>query len=169
MRTLFLFVTVLALGACANNTEKAEINKDGADIVVDAPAIEVYGDSTITEAGAMDPAGFLAEMEGKDSLNAKLKTVVTEACSRKGCWMKLDMGNGKEMRVRFKDYGFFVPTEGMEGKQVVVEGKAYTDTTSVEDLRHYAEDAGKSEEEIAAINEPMIETSFEANGVIIEK
>lgn len=169
MRTLFLFVTILVLGACANNTKKAEINKDGADIVVDAPAIDVYGDSTITEQGAMDPPQFLAEMLGKDSMDAKVKGVVTEACSRKGCWMKLDMGNGKEMRIRFKDYGFFVPTEGMEGKHVVVEGRAFTDTTSIDDLRHYAEDAGKSKEEIAAINEPSVETTFEARGVIIEK
>lgn len=169
MRTFFLFAAVLVLGACANNAKKADTNEDQTNIVVDAPEIEVYGDSTVTAEGAISPPEFLAEMMGKDSMDAKLKAVVTEACTRKGCWMKLDMGNGKEMRVRFKDYGFFVPTEGMAGKHIVVQGRAYTDTTSVEDLRHYAEDAGKSEDEIAAINEPEIETTFEANGVIVEK
>lgn len=169
MRTLFLFVTILALGACANNGEKAESNNDGADIVVDAPAIDVYGDSTVTEEGAMAPADFLAQMEGKDTLKAKVKAVVKEACTRKGCWMTLDMGNGKEMHVKFKDYGFFVPTEGMIGKTVVVDGYAYTDTTSVDDLRHLAEDAKKSDAEIAAITQPEMGTGFTANGVIIEK
>jgi hypothetical protein len=37
----------------------------------------------------------------------------------------------------------------------------------VETLRHYAEDEGKSKEEIAAITEPVTEYTFEAVGVII--
>ncbi len=168
MRTLFLFVTILALGACTNNTDKADNNNE-ADIVVDAPAITVYGDSTVTEEGAMDPADFLAEMVGQDTLKSKVRAVVKEACTQKGCWMILDMGNGKEMRVSFKDYGFFVPTEGMEGRTVVVDGYAYTDTISVENLRHFAEDAKKSASEIAAITQPEIGMGFTADGVIIEK
>ncbi|MEL6969642.1 MAG: DUF4920 domain-containing protein, partial [Bacteroidota bacterium] len=46
-------------------------------------------------------------------------------------------------------------------------GKAFYQTTSVDDLRHYAEDAGKSEEEIAAITEPKRELAFLADGVIL--
>ena len=34
--------------------------------------------------------------------------------------------------------------------------------------KHYAEDAGKSEEEIAAINEPEYDINFIADGVIIK-
>lgn len=168
MRYLALIIVVLTLAACSGNSDKAEVNTDGADVVVNAPAIEVYGDS-VTEAGAMDPKDFLAEMTGKDTLQGKVKAVIKEACTKKGCWMTLDMGDGKEMNVRFKDYGFFVPTEGMIGRTVVVDGYAYTDTVSVDDLRHYAEDAGKSEEEIAQITKPEIGTSFTANGVLVEK
>ena len=40
---------------------------------------------------------------------------------------------------------------------------------SVADLKHYAEDAGKSEDEIAKITEPKIEYAFEANGVLIKR
>ena len=40
---------------------------------------------------------------------------------------------------------------------------------SVADLKHYAEDAGKSPEEIAKITEPSIEFAFEANGVLLKK
>lgn len=83
--------------------------------------------------------------------------------------MTLDMGNDQQMRVRFKDYGFFVPKEGAEGKTAVVEGFAFVDTLSVDHLRHLAEDAGQTAEEIAAINEPEISINFEAHGVVIKE
>jgi hypothetical protein len=42
-------------------------------------------------------------------------------------------------------------------------------TTSVAELQHYAEDAGKSKEEIAKITEPKLELTFVADGVIVKK
>jgi hypothetical protein len=48
-----------------------------------------------------------------------------------------------------------------------VEGRAFREVLSVETLRHYAEDAGKSKEEIEAITAPETRLSFEANGVLI--
>jgi hypothetical protein len=70
------------------------------------------------------------------------------------------------MRIKFKDYGFFVPMD-ISGKNVIFEGLAFKDTTSVEDLKHYAMDGGQTEEEITAITEPEINTSFLADGVIV--
>ena len=54
------------------------------------------------------------------------------------------------------------------GKTAIFEGKAYHDTTSVEMLREYAKDDGKSKAEIEKITEPEINLSFEATGVIIK-
>jgi hypothetical protein len=70
------------------------------------------------------------------------------------------------MRVTFKDYGFFMPKD-ISGKSVVIDGYAYIETTSVDILRHYAEDAGKSKAEIEAIKEPLRELSYEAAGVLL--
>ena len=57
----------------------------------------------------------------------------------------MDVASGEDtVFVRFLDYGFFVPTEGAEGKRTVVEGEAFYDTLTVPMLKHYAEDAGKS-------------------------
>ena len=39
--------------------------------------------------------------------------------------------------------------------------------TSVEQLKHYAEDANKTKEEIAAIKEPKKEIIVEAKGVLV--
>ncbi|KAA3650995.1 MAG: DUF4920 domain-containing protein [Bacteroidetes bacterium] len=129
------------------------------------------GDSThfgalINDEGAVSTDEFLAMMEGKDSLEIKLAAVATEVCQKKGCWMKVETAEGETMRIRFKDYGFFVPKD-LAGKEVVFSGKAYKETVSVEDLKHYAEDGGESEEEIAAITEPETSITFMADGVLI--
>ncbi len=81
----------------------------------------------------------------------------------------MDVASGDDtVFVRFQDYGFFVPTEGAEGKRTIVEGEAFFDTLTVDARRHYAEDAGASEEEIAAIVEPELKLAFMATGVMIE-
>ena len=54
-------------------------------------------------------------------------------------------------------------------REVIVEGKAFVKITPVEELKHYAEDAGKSLEEIAKITEPKTEFAFEADGVLMKK
>ena len=81
--------------------------------------------------------------------------------------MDLKVDNDTLM-VRFKDYGFFVPKEGVEGKTAIISGENFYDTLSVELLRHYAEDAGKSSEEINLIVEPEYTLAFTAHGVIIK-
>ena len=164
MRKVLFAFTLLAFYACSTEpaTETSET-----DAVVEMPTLNVYGD-TIDPEGAMLPQEMMSRLAGKDSIEAKVEAKINQTCKMKGCWMTLDVGDGEEMRVRFKDYGFFVPKEGAEGKTAVVEGYAFIDTTSVEHLRHLAEDAGKSDDEIAAINEPEIAVNFEARGVVIK-
>jgi tRNA (Thr-GGU) A37 N-methylase len=70
------------------------------------------------------------------------------------------------MMVHFKDYGFFVPKD-CSGKKLVMEGIAFIDVTPVSQLKHYAEDAGKSKEEIEKITEDEKELTFEASGVLL--
>jgi hypothetical protein len=70
------------------------------------------------------------------------------------------------MFVKFKDYGFFMPKD-IAGREVIMEGTAYREVVSVDELKHLAKDAGKSEEEIAKITEPKEELQFLAHGVIL--
>lgn len=91
---------------------------------------------------------------------------ISEVCVNKGCWMTLTLPDGNLMRVTFKDYGFFVPTNS-RGFPVIVEGKAEKSVTDVATLRHYAADAGKSKEEIEAIQTDEESFNFEATGVFI--
>lgn len=57
--------------------------------------------------------------------------------------------------------------KNLVGKEVVIEGEASVKETSVKQLRHYAEDAGKSKEEIKKITEPKKEVIFMAAGVLV--
>ncbi len=112
---------------------------------------------------------MLVEMGDKDSLMTKVYGKVTGVCQAKGCWMNItsDQTNpSQEMFVEFLDYGFFMPKD-LAGKKVVMEGKAYIEETSVDELKHFAEDEGLTPEEIAKITEPKTELKFLASGVKI--
>lgn len=100
--------------------------------------------------------------------DTKLEGQILSTCPMKGCWMKMSVERDTIL-VRFKDYGFFVPKSGAEGKSAIVNGKLSVDTLSVAQLRHYAEDAGKSKDEISKIVKPEITISFLADGVVIDK
>ncbi len=129
-------------------------------------ASDVFFGEKITKENAIDASAVFSQLAGKDSLDAKVKGRIVDVCQKKGCWMNVDLGNNKKMRVSFKDYSFFVPKDAA-GKSVVIEGRAYNDTTSVDELRHFAKDAGKSDEEVAQIKDPEPSITFEAKGVII--
>ena len=72
----------------------------------------------------------------------------------------------KDLMVRFKDYGFFMPLDA-QGDCYYQWHLLHVSETSVEDLKHYAEDAGASALEIEAIISPEITYSFEADGVLL--
>ena len=101
--------------------------------------------------------------------NVILEGVITQTCAKKGCWMNVKMAEGDTMMVRFKDYGFFVPKEGAEDLRTVMHGTAKMDTISVDLLRHYAEDAGETEDIIMQITEPRYVLEFIADGVLIKQ
>jgi hypothetical protein len=105
-------------------------------------------------------------MKVGDSINSKMVAKVDEVCQAKGCWMTLNLDSGEQVMVKFKDYGFFMPKD-IAGKEVVINGVAYVNEVPVEEQRHYAEDAGKSAEEIAKITKPKRTFSFEADGVLL--
>jgi len=126
-----------------------------------------YGEE-LSDAKAIKATKLEETMVGKDAMKMKLKGEIAEVCQMKGCWMTVATGDGQTIRVTFKDYGFFVPKD-VAGKKTVIEGEAKMETVDVATLKHYAEDAGNSKEEIAAITEPETKLTFVASGVEIEK
>ena len=93
-----------------------------------------------------------------------IKGKVTAVCPKKGCWVTLENTQNVEVFVKMKDYVFFLP-QNIAGKTILLDAKVTKQETSVKELRHYAEDAGKSKEEIAKITKPKVEIRVLANGI----
>jgi len=92
---------------------------------------------------------------------------VSGVCKREGCWVTLKdpaQQSDETLRVIFKDHAFTVPVE-LAGRTVVAVGVLRVTETSVERLRHLAEDAGQSAAQIAAITAPRHEATLEADGL----
>lgn len=132
----------------------------------DPDAVGNFG-AAVTADGAIATSELEKKLKGVDSIRVKVKGNINSCCQNKGCWMKMPLTADKEMTVKFKDYGFFVP-KNAGGKPAVIEGWAYRELVSVEELRHFAEDGGASKEEIAKITKPEERVTFMADGVLIE-
>ncbi len=103
-----------------------------------------------------------------DSVAVKFKSTIKDVCKKKGCWMQMDLTNNKESFVRFKDYAFFVPLNA-DNSEAIVNGIAFIDVVTVDELKHYAKDGGKSQAEINKITQPEVTYAFKATGVLIKK
>ncbi len=162
--SLMFLVVLLAFG-CNEAANKAADEKN-AQMEKEAQGIpEIFG-KEITAEGAIEASEILNKLETEDSVFVKINTVVGAVCQQKGCWMFVPLNAETDMRVKFKDYDFFVPLNS-EGRKTVIEGWAFKEETSAATLKHYAADEGKTEEEIEAIVEPKVEYTFIADGVLM--
>jgi Domain of unknown function (DUF4920) len=148
MKKLFTFISLAFLSVSA----LAQTQTFGASIKADKPV------------QATETIGLLKDK--KEVTDVTLTATVLEVCQAKGCWMTVDAGNGEKMTVKFKDYAFFMPKD-CAGKNVTFQGKMSKQVISVAELKHYAEDAGKSKKEIKKIKKPKEEYRFEAIGVVL--
>lgn len=165
-RITLLILCVLVLNSCKKKTQETNKTTEIVEEIVYASfGNEIISDDAIASSSM---AAHYKTMQVGDSINSKMIAKVNDVCQAKGCWMKLDLEDGNEVMVKFKDYGFFVPKD-IAGKQVIVNGKAFVNVVSVDEQRHYAEDAGKTKEEIAQITEPKKTYSFEADGVLLKE
>lgn len=164
-KLVLLSFLVLTIVSCNNKGTQGENTQEQ---VVTASSEYVSFGAEITADDVIDGAAMMAlygDLKEGDTLTAKFKAPVNSVCKMKGCWMRLAVGD-QEAFVKFKDYGFFVP-KYLSEVEVIVSGKAYVSKTSVEDLKHFAQDAGKPQEEIDAITEPELSLDFMADGVLV--
>jgi Domain of unknown function (DUF4920) len=149
-----IFSLLVALSAMmVMNAQDAESAKPGV----------VYG--KYSEAG-MTPIS-VNDIEKKmtdNKFDGKIQGKVVEVCQAMGCWAKLKKEDGTTVMIKVKDHEFAMPMD-MIGRTVVVEGKAELKETSVAMLKHYAEDGGKSKEEVDKIKEPKKEVIMIIKGV----
>ena len=152
MKRLILFsLVVLVLSANAQNKEKVPAAKG-----------VVYG--KVSEEKSPVNVDDLQNQITNNSFIGQIKGKVAEVCKAEGCWLRLQKADGTTMMVRAKDHAFLMP-ENIVGKTVLVEGSATVKETSEEMRKHYAEDAGKTKEEIAKIKGAEKSVEFAAKGV----
>jgi len=155
-----LLATLLLVSACASQN-----NEDNEQSEATEAGDGIHFGEVISEDGAVSFEELLVAMEGKESIeDVKVIATVGAVCQTKGCWMNISGDGEDQIFVQFQDYGFFMPKDLTDSK-VALQGKAYFDVTTVEDLKHFAEDEGLSQEEIDAITEPRKELKFMAAGV----
>lgn len=166
MKYLFPLFAIVLFAACGSH------NHDHAEEATSETTEETnsnagwYGEEfEFTEAiEAKEIAGLMNDSSANEFV---IKGSIEECCQKKGCWMKVATEDGETMRVSFKDYGFFVPLDAA-GSTMTMKGVATYDTIDVDFLKHLAEDANATQEEIDAITEPELAITFEATGVLID-
>jgi hypothetical protein len=135
-----------------------------------AEKFQSFGDSISTE-NIISKQDLLAKFETLkegDTINVKFRSEIKDVCQKKGCWMNVALNEDKNTFVRFKDYGFFMPLNAA-GSEAILDGKAFISVESVDELKHYAKDAGKSQAVIDSIITPKTSYSFLSHGVLIKQ
>ncbi|GIV41594.1 MAG: hypothetical protein KatS3mg034_0904 [Vicingaceae bacterium] len=165
LKMLLSIAIFMTMASCGNNQEEENLHEE--NVVTVDTTYEIFGDSISAE-GAIDAYRAIEQLKEKDSVYVKIVSIIDEVCQKKGCWMDLKVNDTSYITVRFVDYSFFVPKDAA-GREAVVEGWLKADTLSVEELRHYASDAGQSQEEINNIIKPEISYELMAHGVLIKK
>ena len=162
-KLVLLFSIMLSTLVFAQQTEAKKVGPPEGKAMVG----EIYGAGVSVK--AEKSAITTAKLDQKLKKSAKVENVavkgkVVKVCDKKGCWFTVETDNNEKFFVKMKDYAFFVPT-ALEGKTIVLEGNAETKVTSVDEQKHYAEDAKKSQAEIDAITKPQEEIRFMASGI----
>ncbi len=147
---------ILGIGKTPEDIKPGESNVYGANFTIIEPPI--------TLASAIEKA----DKEGVGPY--KVEATIEKVCQAKGCWFTLK-GDGIKMpiRVKMKDYKFFVPKNSGD-LPVVLEGTFKKTTMTQKEAQHYADDeaahTGKPAEKITG---PVDTWMFMASAVQIDK
>ncbi|MCW8195934.1 DUF4920 domain-containing protein [Proteobacteria bacterium 005FR1] len=125
-------------------------------------AAEEYGQQ-LSGRSPVSVVSAIQQLDANDRLAVTVRGQVDSVCQVKGCWMGFATEAG-DVRVTFKDYGFFVPFSVL-GKSVVAEGELEKVTLSLAESKHLVEDAGGDP---AQVVEPIVEYRLVATGVKVD-
>ncbi|MBI4422896.1 MAG: DUF4920 domain-containing protein [Elusimicrobia bacterium] len=110
-------------------------------------------------------ADVLAEPARYAKREILLEGTALKVCQKKGCWLVLQE-DGKDIRITFKDYGFFIPKASL-GKRVRAQGMVEEVTLSPSQVRHFLKDEGAPRAEIRKVKAPVKTAAFVASGLAL--
>lgn len=165
-----LLVGLIFFAGCNSNSQQNKEDHNHAEMTSSAdealPASGNFGQK-ITKENALMVNDALAQITVDTTFELKLTGTISEVCQHSGCWLTIELEDGEELMVNMLDHAFEVPKDAA-GKSVWAQGTAIRELIPVEMLKHYAADAGKSQEEIDSITQPEWKYTLDAKGVIIE-
>lgn len=123
-----------------------------------------YGNSFDSK-NAVEVNQAIAQFKEKGTADFVISGNISTVCQSEGCWFNYQTKDG-ELFVDF-EHKFEIP-KTVKGKTAFAQGAFQYDTTSIEQLKEYAKDDGKKQEEIDEIKEPEIRLIFIAKGVQIK-
>lgn len=121
--------------------------------------------AAFTDAKAVTLKDVIENVDKFSGKTIKVEGEITDVCQAKGCWLVVTDGE-RAMRVKFKDYGFFVPKDA-SGKKVTLEGVVENKTISEMHAQHLAQES-KGKVDPSTIKGPQQVIMMTANGVEIK-
>lgn len=170
MKTLILLTTLfISLNIAQAKKIEAKSNTFGEKISVPKSGVK-----SVTEA-----LSELSKSETKELKEVYLKGEIESVCKSKGCWLTLKGFDGKgddscakaaqggasqkDLRVVFKDYGFFVPKD-LQGS-VVLKGSVKSEKLSAKQVKHFLKDMKCSKKIIKSVKAPIYRYRMIADGL----
>ena len=153
--TRLLLLPLLLLVACADAPADSETSAEPTEAAT--VAANTFGEA-VPDGDALTPDALIADAETYAGKTVVVEGVAREVCQQAGCWLTFSDDEGQLVRINVprdesESYVYTFPKDAA-GQTVRVTGILDVTPESVEDQRHYAEDAGASPEEVAAITEP---------------
>ena len=133
-------ITAAVMAVCFSNLQAS--NDDVirlSEPVAVTDSAEIFGAPLNEEASAMELGAILASPAEFVGKAVRVEAQISQVCQRKGCFMIATSGKGA-MRISFKDYAFFVPTD-TGGKTVTFTGTVIARELTEEQAAHLREDA----------------------------
>ena len=135
-----VMTTLLVFGVVAANVASA------ADVIrLSEPhssdaTTETFGGALSQDIPVRSLSEIMAEPAAYVGRDLQVQTRIAQVCQKKGCFFIATEG-AHSVRVAFKDYAFFVPTDSA-GKTVTLEGQLVRKSLSPEQAEHFSSDLG---------------------------
>jgi len=163
MKKLIAVTVLVFFGVNTTAQDSKKVIKLSEPILV-TENYEVYGEKLKKMDEPISLTSLVASTNELESDQVLVKTSIAEVCEKKGCFFIAQEGE-QSVRITFKDYGFFIPTDS-KGKEVTIAGVFTKKVLSEEKAKHYAEDAGKESSDIIG---DQVEYSIVASSIILNK
>ena len=127
---IFVLFVQAAVADVTRLSEPVEVTDDA----------EVFGAPLDADALSASLDALLDNPDDYLDTSVRVEARISQVCQKKGCFMIATAGD-KAMRISFRDYSFFVPTD-TGGKTVTVTGTLVERVLSEKQAAHFREDAG---------------------------